>query len=52
MAWVLITLTLVGGALDAKVHSVHETMINCFEIRETVVGYVDQAVCVRELRDG
>lgn len=52
MAWVLITLSIVAGALDAKVHSVHGSMIACFQEREYVVGRVDQAVCVRELRDG
>ena len=52
MNWVLITLTIIAGSLDAKIHSVHGTMIACFEERELVIGRVDQAVCIREQRDG
>tara|TARA_R110000772_G_scaffold49123_6_gene112841 strand:- start:154397 stop:154606 length:210 start_codon:yes stop_codon:yes gene_type:complete len=48
MSWILITLTIVAGALDAKIHSVHGTMISCFQERELVVKRVDQAVCVRD----
>tara|TARA_R110001592_G_scaffold133563_1_gene348904 strand:+ start:5547 stop:5756 length:210 start_codon:yes stop_codon:yes gene_type:complete len=48
MSWILITLTIVAGALDAKIHSVHGTMIGCFEERELVIAHVDQAVCVRD----
>jgi hypothetical protein len=48
MSWVLITLSIVAGTLDAKIHSVHGTMIGCFEQRELVVWRVDQAVCIRD----
>tara|TARA_R110002072_G_scaffold292761_1_gene461741 strand:- start:316 stop:525 length:210 start_codon:yes stop_codon:yes gene_type:complete len=48
MSWILITLTIAAGALDAKIHSVHGTMIGCFQERELVVKRVDQAVCVRD----
>lgn len=47
MTWTLITLSLIAGALDAKIHSTHGTMIGCFEQRELVISAVDQAVCIR-----